>query len=448
MLDERVLRATDGRLQLVELALELVCAVAGQLQRVLGRIAVVEEVGAELAEAGDLPFVEGLLRGHDLVRVLLRVAQGGRDLAALEDVAIDRQGDLRDADQRRDDHLDRGEVPPVRLGLECVDDGLHRHLLAEAYLPEDEGHDLLGGRVDLQQRVAAEQAALGVGRSRHLLLAVGDAAQQLELGVGAADEFLEALGHAPQCILRRGRDVGGVDDEPGLGHCTLDALNEFLLALAIERSLGAEDLLLDRGQRGGLLALGVLVGLEQQPEVRQHPLVGFENDTQLVLARAVHPCLLGAERVLRGDEVDREFLLLTVDLVVQLEAEREVLAVLRIADLAGLDDVARQDLEELRAHLGGVDVDVLDLLLDDLLFVGEVLVDVAVALDVGLHLQQRQRLLHVLRERWEVEAEAVVHEHREVAGRGLEALDVLDEKQRLEEPDRELVVEVSLGDVD
>ena len=51
-------------------------------------------------------------------------------------------------------------------------------------------------------------------------------------------------------------------------------------------------------------------------------------------------------------------------------------------------------------------------------------------------------------ERWQVEAEAVVHQHREVAGRGLEALDVLDEEQRLEEPDRKLVVEVSLGDVD
>ena len=144
------LRAADGGLQLVELALELVCAVAGQLQRVLRGVALVEEVGAELAEVGDLALVEGLLRGDDLVRVLLRVAQRGGDLAALEDVAVHRQRDLRGADQRRDDHLDRGEVPAVGLGLEGVDDRLHRHLLALCVLAEDGGQDLLGGLVDLQ----------------------------------------------------------------------------------------------------------------------------------------------------------------------------------------------------------------------------------------------------------------------------------------------------------
>ena len=228
----------------------------------------------------------------------------------------------------------------------------------------------------------------------------------------------------------------------------LDALDELLLPLAVQGRLRLEDLLLDRRQRGGPLALGVLVGLEQQAQVGEHTLVGFEDDAQLVLACAVHPRLVRRVRVLRGDEVDREFLLRPVDLVVELEAEREVLPVLGVADLAGLDDVAGEDLEELGADLGGVDVDVLDLLLDDLLFVGEVLVDVAVALDVGLRLQQRQRLLHVLRERGQVEAEAVVDEHGEVAGRGLEALDVLDEEERLEQADRELVVEVALGDVD
>ena len=133
--------------------------------------------------------------------------------------------------------------------------------------------------------------------------------------------------------------------------------------------------------------------LMQQAQVGEHALVGFEDDAQLVLAGAVHPDLVGRVRVLRGDEVDREFALGAVDLVVELEAEREVLAVLGVADLVGLDDVAGEDLEQLGADLGGVDVDVLDLLLDDLLFVGQVLVDVAVALDVGLRLQQRQRLL-------------------------------------------------------
>ena len=90
--------------------------------------------------------------------------------------------------------------------------------------------------------------------------------------------------------------------------------------------------------------------------------------------------------------MDRQLLLGAVGLVVELEAEREVLPVLGVADLAGLDDVAGQDLEQPTADLGGVDVDVLDLFLDDLLFVGQVLVGVAVALDVGLRLQQRSAL--------------------------------------------------------
>ena len=194
-----------------------------------------------------------------------------------------------------------------------------------------------------------------------------------------------------------------------------------------------------------LMYFSVLISSRRSDE---HPVVGLEDDAQLVLARAVHPDLVGRVRVLRGDEVDRELLLRPVDLVVELEAEREVLAVLGVADLAGLDDVAGQDLEQPGADLGGVDVDVLDLLLDDLLFVGQVLVDVAVALDVGLRLQQRQRLLDLLRQRRQVEAEAVVDEHGEVARGGLEALDVLDQEQRLEQADRELVVEVALGDVD
>src|SRR3712207_8031716 len=41
-----------------------------------------------------------------------------------------------------------------------------------------------------------------------------------------------------------------------------------------------------------------------------------------------------------------------------------------------------------------------------------------------------------------------VDQHHEVPWSGLEALDVLDEEQRLEQADRELVVEVALGHVD
>ena len=150
--------------------------------------------------------------------------------------------------------------------------------------------------------------------------------------------------------------------------------------------------LLDGRERGALLALDVLLGLDQQPQVRQHPVIGLEDDAQLVLACAVHADLFRRVRVLRGDEVDRQLLLGAVGLVVEFEPEREVLPVLGVADLAGLDDVAGQNLEQPTADLGAVDLDVLDLLLDDLLFVGQVLVDVAVALNVGLRLQQRSVL--------------------------------------------------------
>ena len=67
---------------------------ASEPQRVLGRTALIEEVGAELPEVGNLPFVESLLRRNNHVRVLLGVAQRGRDFAALEDIAVHRESDL------------------------------------------------------------------------------------------------------------------------------------------------------------------------------------------------------------------------------------------------------------------------------------------------------------------------------------------------------------------
>src|SRR5262249_11351127 len=83
---EGVLGASDSGLQFVALALELVRAVPSEFQRVLGGVGFVEEVGAELAERGDLAFVKSLLGSNHGVRVLLRVAERGWDLGALEDV--------------------------------------------------------------------------------------------------------------------------------------------------------------------------------------------------------------------------------------------------------------------------------------------------------------------------------------------------------------------------
>ena len=131
--------------------------------------------------------------------------------------------------------------------------------------------------------------------------------------------------------------------------------------------------------------------------------------------------------------MDGQLALVALDDVVELVAEREVLAVLRVLELVRLEDVGREVLEELAGDLGRVDVDRLDLLLDLLLLVGEVLVEVAVALHVRLRLQQVERLLHLLAQRREIETETVVDEHGEVAGRGLEGVDVLHQEQRLQQ---------------
>ena len=58
----------------MELALQLVGAISGKLERIFGRVGFIEEVRAELPEGGDFAFVKIFLRRDDYVRVLLRVA--------------------------------------------------------------------------------------------------------------------------------------------------------------------------------------------------------------------------------------------------------------------------------------------------------------------------------------------------------------------------------------
>ena len=67
-----------------------------------------------------------------------------------------------------------------------------------------------------------------------------------------------------------------------------EPLDELLLAVDVLSTLGLQDLALDGRDRGALLALDVLLGLDQQAQVREHPVVRLEDDAQLVLARAVH----------------------------------------------------------------------------------------------------------------------------------------------------------------
>src|SRR5262249_37992799 len=112
---EGVLGARDGGLEFVALALELFGPVPSEFQRVLRGVGFVHEVSAERAERGPLAFVEGLLLSDHGVGVLLRVAERGGKLGALEDIAVDCEGDLGSADEEGDEYLNRGEVPAVRL---------------------------------------------------------------------------------------------------------------------------------------------------------------------------------------------------------------------------------------------------------------------------------------------------------------------------------------------
>ncbi|MPN28038.1 hypothetical protein SDC9_175476 [bioreactor metagenome] len=210
--------------------------------------------------------------------MLLGVAQRRGDLGPLEHIAVDGQRDLGGADQVGDQDLDGGQVPAVGLCGETVDDGLDRDLLPERIFAQDERQHLLGRREQPAGVRSVEQPAVGVGCPDDLLLAVCPPVEQFELGVGAADQVLEAVGHPDRGVLGAGGDVCGVDDQGRLAHRGLDPLDQLLLAVDVLRALVLQDLALDGRDRGALLALDVLLGLDQQPQVCEHPGVRFEDD--------------------------------------------------------------------------------------------------------------------------------------------------------------------------
>ena len=64
-----------------------------------------------------------------------------------------------------------------------------------------------------------------------------------------------------------------------------------------------------------------------------------------------------------------------------------------MAEFPALDDPVENQRLQFLCDLRSVDVDRLDLLFDVLFFIGQVLVQLAIALDVGVLLQQTERLL-------------------------------------------------------
>ena len=100
------------------------------------------------------------------------------------------------------------------------------------------------------------------------------------------------------------------------------------------------------------------------------------------------------------------------------------------------DYVLTDDSGQELGNLIGVDVGALDLVLDVLFLIGQVLVGRAIALDVGLLLQEVERLGNLPVQFGEVLAEVVIQEHGEVAWGGREVTHVLHQEQCLEQPDR------------
>ena len=105
----------------------------------------------------------------------------------------------------------------------------------------------------------------------------------------------------------------------------------------------------------------------------------------------------------------------------------------------------KHQLFQLCCDVGRFDLGVLDLLLDILFFVGQVFINLAVALDVGLLFKQIERGFNLLAQCLHVLIEAVEHQHTDVSGRCLETFDVFDEEQRLEQTNAKLVAQIALS---
>ena len=90
----------------------------------------------------------------------------------------------------------------------------------------------------------------------------------------------------------------------------------------------------------------------------------------------------------------------------------------------------------------------LDLLLDVLLLVGQEFEALAIALNVGLLFEKAQRVFDRVAVFRLVDVEFALKQDRDISRRRLERLDILDQKQRLQHPGGEGVVEIVLSGQD
>ena len=97
------------------------------------------------------------------------------------------------------------------------------------------------------------------------------------------------------------------------------------------------------------------------------------------------------------------------------------------------EHVTDQDLLQLVDLLGGVDVGVLDLLLNILLFVGQVIVGISHTLHIRVFFQLSQNILDVPFQFHHVHVELVGQQNAQVMRCGGESVDMLDQQQHLQQ---------------
>ena len=143
------------------------------------------------------------------------------------------------------------------------------------------------------------------------------------------------------------------------------------------------------------------------------------------------------------DDIDRQLVVAAHQPVVELLGKGEILAGGLVPDLAALDHAVEDQRLQLLGDLGGIDCRRLDLLFDVLFLIGQEFEQLAIALDVGVLLEQTQRLFDRAAVLGLVDVEPLLQQDRDVARRRLERLDIFDQKQRLQDPRGEIVAEVA-----
>ena len=118
-----------------------------------------------------------------------------------------------------------------------------------------------------------------------------------------------------------------------------------------------------------------------------------------------------------------------------------------VRDLVPEDRVEREHFK-LFGDLGRIDIQRLDLGFDVLLFIGQELVDLAVALNVGFALETRQSILDLATLSRLVCLKFRQQKNADIADGRFKLLDIFDKEQGLQNPNREGIVEVPLGDLD